>query len=66
MKNLIKLCTTINNSFVLEQMLQEYEVNVIEREDSNLGSFAYVSSDTNVEELEVEFFNQTNHNLIVC
>lgn len=66
MKNLIKLCTTINNSFVLEQMLQEYEVNVIEREDNNLGSFAYIDPKTDVEELQHEFFNQTNHTLIIC
>jgi hypothetical protein len=64
--NLKKVCTTFNNSFVLEQLLQEFGVTVIERIDNVTGITVIVDTTLKlIKEVQNEFKCQCNHPLIL-
>lgn len=64
--NLKKICTTFNNSFVLEQLLQEYSIHVIERIDNIVGVTVVVEATNKlIKDLQYEFQNECNHPLIL-
>jgi len=65
-QNLKRICTTFNNTFVLEQLLQEFSVNVIERVDTILGITVTIEvTGKLMKDLKYEFQNECNHPLII-
>lgn len=68
MKNshITKLCTTFNNSFVLEHLLQEFEVKVVDRINDIVGVTVLVDCTQKlIKELQNEFKVASNHPLII-